>query len=83
MLMTHPPHPCWNNNAYDVSRHIPSTADLNINTSRDAKFNVSTKGLCSWQGKHINFHIDNQAVVYSLKFGRMKDNVIQAIGKTI
>ena len=37
----------------------------------------------AWRGNHVMFHIDNQAVVFSLKFSRMKDQILQAIVRTI
>ena len=35
------------------------------------------------RGKKIRFHIDNQAVVYSLKFRKIKDKILQSIVRTI
>ena len=74
----------WNNNVYAVSRPILSTAGFNITHLEMMNVMLSLRVFAhAWEGKKIRFHIDNQAVVYSLKFGKVKDNILQSIARTI
>ena len=74
----------WNNNVYAVSRPISSTAGFSITHLEMLNVMLSLRAFAhAWQGKKIRFHIDNQAVVYLLKFGRIKDKILQSIVRTI
>ena len=74
----------WDNNAYAVSCHISATAVWRISHLEMLNIMLVLKVFAhALKGKHITFHIDNQAVVYSLKFNRIKDKVLQSIVKTI
>ena len=54
------------------------------NTSGNVKCYTGSQALGHvLQGKMISLHIDNQAVVHSLKFGKTKDKVLQSIVRKI
>ena len=74
----------WNENAYAVSRHIAATAGWSISHLEMLNVMVALRVFAhAWRGKHVEFHIDNLAVVFSLQFSRMKDQILQAIVRTI
>ena len=74
----------WNNNVYAVSRPISSTAGFSITHLEMLNVMLSLRVFAHVrQGKKIRFHIDNQAVVYSLNFGKIKDKTLQSIVRTI
>ena len=58
----------WNGNAYAVSRHIAATAGWSITHLEMLNVMIALRVFeHAWRGKHVMFHIDNQAVVFSLK----------------
>ena len=74
----------WDHNAYAISHHIPATVGWNISHLEMLNVMVALKVFAhACKGKHITFHIDNQAVVNSLKFNKMKDHILQSIVRTI
>ena len=74
----------WDQNAYAISRHILATVGWNISHLEMLNVMVALRVFAhEWKGKHVTFHIDNLAVVNSLKFNKMKDQILQSIVRTI
>ena len=74
----------WNSNVYAVSRPISSTAGFSKTHLEMLNVMLSLRVFAhAWQGKKIRFHIDNQAVVYSLNFTKIKDKILQSVVRTI
>ena len=74
----------WGNNAYAVSRHLSATWGLSI--TQLEMLNVLVL-LCTfgemWVNQAIHVHIDNLAVVHALNHGKIKDEFMQGVAKTI
>ena len=74
----------WDHNAYAISRHVLATVGWNISHLEMLNVMVALRVFAhAWKGKHVTFHIDNLAVVNSLKFNKMKDHILQTIVRTI
>ena len=74
----------WDGHAYAVSRHIPATWNLNITQLEMLNVLILLRTFgAMWVNQAIHVHIDNQAVVYALKHGRIKDEFMQAVARSI
>ena len=73
----------WKNNVYGASRHMAATAQLSI--SQLEMLNVIALRLfaAAWQHKSICVHIDNKAAVFSLQRGKIKNEFMQAIARSV
>ena len=74
----------WGTNVYAVTRHLWATIGLNINQLEMLNVLIALRLFAKyWQNQCVEFRIDNKAVVYALQKGRIKDNYMQTVARSI
>ena len=74
----------WCYVVYAVSRYVMATQGLNITQLEILNVLVALRTFGeTWSKQCIKFFIDNKAVVFSLKKGRIKDTSMQAVARSI
>ena len=74
----------WQENVYAASRPMSHTFLTNITQLEMANVLVALRCFCHlWNSKAITIHVDNKAVVMSLKYGRIKNPILQALSRSI
>ena len=74
----------WDTNVYAVTRHLWATIGLDINQLEMLNVLIALRIFAkSWQNQCVEFRIDNKAVVFALQKGRIKDNYMQAVARSI
>ena len=74
----------WDENVYAVSRHFLATQGLSITQLELLNVLIAFRTFARfWTGQWVKFHIDNKAVVFALNNGRIKDNYMQQVARSI
>ena len=74
----------WESNVYAVSRHMEATQGASITQLEMCNVLVAIRVFAKmWSKKCVTFNIDNQAVVYALKYGRIKDQFMQSVARSV
>ena len=74
----------WEGNVYAASRSLLHTFPFSITQLEMANVLVALRCFCNmWRSKAVTIHVDNKAVVMSLKNGRIKNPMLQALSRTI
>ena len=75
---------CWDENVYAVSRHLAATWNLSITQSEMLNVLVALRTFGHfWTKSRVKLHIDNTAVVFALRNGRIRDTFMQSVAKSI
>ena len=74
----------WDNNAYAVPRHLSATWGLHIKQLEILNVLVLLRTLgCMWVNQAVHVHIDNQALIHTLKHGNIKYNFMRSVARSI
>ena len=72
------------NNAYAVTRHLLATWNLSITQLEMLNVLISLRTFGHmWANKSVVRHIDNNAAMYALTYGQIKDPFMQSISRSI
>ena len=74
----------WENNVYGASCHMAATAQLSISQLEMLNVLISLRLFAAaWQHKSVCVHIDNKAAVFSLQRGKIKNEFMQSIARSV
>ena len=74
----------WDSNVYAASRNVWATRGASITQLEMCNVLLALRVFAKvWSKKCVIFNIDNQAVVYSLKYGRIKDPYMQSVARSV
>ena len=75
---------CWNNNAYAVSRHLSATWNLSITQLEMLNVLIALRTFGHmWADESVVIHIKNNAAMFALKNGKIKDTFMQSVARSI